>query len=268
MKKPKSSVRAENLASPEGQFQTVCNLKSAPVADGKCGETDAFGSVATAESAVLPLESILCLLGSELGVAWLATQRMLDSFCFSAVMNLLTVDALFSCVVRLAQKENDSAKALVTEYLEVAKKYDWLERYLQSVGVWEADVVDQRQVVAERVAQSLPSLRDIRAFDMWIKRVAGTVARSYRRRHQRECELSAVSSDVVSSRRETNQLHMNNQIVLEKAWGRLSSKSRELLALNLEGRSVTEIAEYLCVSRCSAKAGLSRARKELRSYIS
>lgn len=126
------------------------------------------------------------------------------------------------------------------------------------------DIVQETWVCAFR---SLPRLRDPKAFQSWLYRIAhGYVAKELHRHYRRREDQAMI--DVVDESFVEDEMRVEQAAVIHAALSELSPPHREILLLRfMEDFSIEEIANTLDLPPGSVKSRLHYAKNALRTVL-
>ena len=118
--------------------------------------------------------------------------------------------------------------------------------------------------------QHIGQLREGKALNSWLYRIAGNVSRLYWRRHKGREAVGIEGFDVPdSSKEEPDEIGRNEQLEwLKDAVGRLPRKYRQVIVLHyMQHLTIAEAAEATGVREGTFKSRLNRALKALRGQV-
>lgn len=137
--------------------------------------------------------------------------------------------------------------------------------------VGSADAADVAQESFVSAWQQLPKLRDVRAFDTWLRRICVNRSRNWiRDRGRRPHGMFALNAEAEAVRDPTADFRggVEDRAVLEPAFLRLGPDQRAVLALHYSiGLSIAETADALGIQVGTAKSRLNAALAALRLEI-
>jgi len=167
-------------------------------------------------------------------------------------------------VARLRAGEHKAAAELVDLYYE--QIYLFLRRLGHSRQVGE----DLTQESFLRAWNHIGQLRDGRALNSWLYRIAGNASRLYWRRHAGSSPASIEGIDVADdSETGADRVGRNEELErLKKTVGRLSMKLRQVIVLHyMQHLTIAEAAEAAGIREGTFKSRLNRALKILRKHL-
>jgi len=174
-------------------------------------------------------------------------------------------------IARILAGDTDSFEPLIARHQ--AKVFATVRRYARR----ESEVEDLVQDIFLRAFQKLPTYRAEAPFEHWLMRLTMRICYTALRGHQRNremnfTELSRSESDwldrFVTDPTAARDDESAARLLLDRLLGILSPKSRLVVTLlELEERSVKEIAELTGWSVSHVKVRAFRARAEMRKAL-
>lgn len=154
---------------------------------------------------------------------------------------------------------------------------DLVDLYYERIYLYMRRLGHDRQVSEDLTQESflnawshIGQLRDGKAINSWLYRIAGNVSKLYWRRHKGKEAASIEGIDVAdgSSKAEADKAGYNEQLEqLESAVTRLSIKLRQAVVLHyMQQLTITEAAEAAGIRKGTFKSRLNRALKALRKH--
>jgi hypothetical protein len=192
---------------------------------------------------------------SEVGFLWISKRRKKDVQWWATTCALLNTAVGCEAVLEKARGHVGTAIEVMAECVDRGERFQWLEAHLIKLGVRAEDVGICRHEVADCVRTKIERLRSSNAFDGWLRRVAGSVARKYRRVHNREAQL-ATEHDIP-------QLVVPHSDILGEVWPRLSAQTRSILDAYRGNGRLKDVAHQLEVTRSIARSRFRTALVEL-----
>ena len=142
-----------------------------------------------------------------------------------------------------------------------------LLRMAASVLRDEHEAEDAVQDALLRAWRGVDRLREPEAFETWLLRVTRNAAIDRLRSRSRDRRLVAGTLDHAPEPVDRSALRLNAFPEFREAVQALPAYQTRVLALDLAGRSLKEIALAEAVSYAAAKTALSRARRRLRRRL-
>jgi RNA polymerase sigma-70 factor (ECF subfamily) len=169
-----------------------------------------------------------------------------------------------SLAARLKEGDRSAAAELVDVY------YQQIYLYMRRLGHNRQVSEDLTQESFLQAWQHINGLRDGRALNSWLYRIAGNISKRYWRKHRGKDAISIEGIAVAdSSEVDVDKMGRYEQIgQLRKAVSRLPVKLRQVIVLHyMQHLSIAEAAEAVGVREGTFKSRLSRALKALRKQI-
>jgi len=170
-----------------------------------------------------------------------------------------------SLAARLTAGDREAAAELVDIY------HERIYRFMRRLGHGQQLSEDLTQETFLRAWRHIGQLRDGKALEAWLYRIAGNVSKLYWRRHRikESTSIDSVAApstgeaghDVIGRSEELNRLH--------RAVDRLSWKLRQAIVLHyMQHLSIAEAAKAAGIRQGTFKSRLNRALNTLRRYVS
>ena len=169
-----------------------------------------------------------------------------------------------SLVERLRRGEPAAAAELVDIY------YKQIFLFMRRLGHTPQVSEDLTQDSFLQAWQHIGQLRDGKALNAWLYRIAGNVSKLYWRRNKGKRAAQIEGSDVCDSTETSNEKAGNDELLrhLDKAVKSLPEKLRQTIVLHyLQHLTIAEAAEVAGVRQGTFKSRLNRALKALRTQI-
>jgi RNA polymerase sigma-70 factor (ECF subfamily) len=169
-----------------------------------------------------------------------------------------------SLAARLRTGDRSAAAELVDMY------YERVYVYIRRLGHDRQISEDLTQETFLQAWRHIGQLRDGRALNGWLYRIAGNVSRLYWRRRKGKEPTSAERIDVPESRGgEHDKISRNEELgQLKNAVARLPWKLRQTIVLHyMEHLTIAQAAEAAGVRQGTFKSRLNRALKVLREQV-
>ena len=179
-------------------------------------------------------------------------------------------EAVFDALVRRSISGDSDALCELCE--KIAKGVLYLTTYL--VGN-KTDAEDISQIILIRVFENIKSLREPKAFNVWLAKIIGNESNRYLKNSLKFGVLLNID-DYLDNRVEDNeeslpQEYVENEEQRQAVTGVLSSlteRQKETVMLHYyDGLSVTEVAEVMKISKQSVSEYLAVSRKKLRREL-
>jgi len=165
---------------------------------------------------------------------------------------------------RLRSGDRSAAAELVDHY------YDRIYLFMRAVGHDRQLSEDLTQETFLRAWYHIGQLRDGKALNGWLYRIAGNVSRLYWRKHRKEDLISIDDIDLPAAGvSEPQKAEEHEQFVrVRKAVTRLPWKLKQAVALHyIEDLTISEAAEAAGVRQGTFKSRLNRALNALRKNV-
>jgi RNA polymerase sigma-70 factor (ECF subfamily) len=169
-----------------------------------------------------------------------------------------------SLAARLTAGDREAAAELVDIY------HERIYRFMRRLGHGQQLSEDLTQETFLRAWRHIGQLRDGKALEAWLYRIAGNVSKLYWRRHKVK-ELTGMESIAVPYTGEAGHDIIGRQEQLGRLQGavdRLSWKLRQAIVLHyMQHLSIAEAAKAACIRQGTFKSRLNRALNTLRKQI-
>lgn len=169
-----------------------------------------------------------------------------------------------SLAARLAAGDREAAAELVDIY------HERIYRFMRRLGHGRQLSEDLTQETFLRAWRHIGQLRDGKALEAWLYRIAGNVSKLYWRRHKVK-ELTGIDEIAVPYTGQSGYdiIGRNEQVIkLQGAVDRLSWKLRQAIVLHyMQHLSIAEAAKAAGIRQGTFKSRLNRALNTLRKQI-
>jgi RNA polymerase sigma-70 factor (ECF subfamily) len=169
----------------------------------------------------------------------------------------------------LAARLRDGDRTAAVELVDIY--YERIYLFLRRLGHSRQASEDLTQESFLQVWQHIGQLRDGKALNSWLYRIAANVSKYYWRRHKGR-DMVGIEGIDVSDQNEADQdkiVYLEQVDRLKNAVAKLSIKLRQAVVLHyMEHLTIAEAAEAAGVKEGTFKSRLSRALKVLRKQIS
>ncbi len=167
-----------------------------------------------------------------------------------------------SLAQRLQRGDHRAAEELIDLY------YKQIYLFMRRMGHSSHTSEDLTQDCFMQVWNHMGRLRDDRALNTWIYRIAANISKHYWRRHKTDVDINDISSAVVNPNA-TDKIDENEQLrQLGFAVLKLPRKLREVVILHyLQRFSIVDVAEILEMREGTVKSRLNRAIKALKKVF-
>lgn len=165
---------------------------------------------------------------------------------------------------RLRAGERAAAEELVDKF------YERIYLFMRAVGHDRQISEDLTQETFMRVWNHIGQLRDGRALNGWLFRIAGNVSRLYWRRHKRTDETFLPTIETAGPDQDAAEQAAERERLgrLHRAVGRLPWKLRQAVVLHYLGQlTIAEAAEAAGVREGTFKSRLNRGLTALRKNV-
>lgn len=169
-----------------------------------------------------------------------------------------------SLVVQLKAGDRTAAAELVDEY------YEQIYLFMRRLGHDRQSSEDLTQEVFFNAWHHIGQLRDGKALNSWLYRIASNVSNLYWRRHKHKEVIGIENIDApdVSTIRADEFGHYEQLEQLNYAVARLPAKLRQTIVLHyMQQLTIAEAAEVAGVRQGTFKSRLNRALKALRKSV-
>jgi len=168
-----------------------------------------------------------------------------------------------SLAARLTAGDREAAAELVDRY------HERIYRFMRRLGHSRQLSEDLTQETFLRAWRHIGQLRDGKALEAWLYRIAGNVSKLYWRRHKVK-ESTGIESIAAPSASEAGHdvIGRSEELRrLQRAVDRLSRKLRQAIVLHyMQQLSISEAAEAAGISQGTFKSRLNRALNTLRKH--
>lgn len=167
-------------------------------------------------------------------------------------------------VVRLKEGDRAAASDLVDEY------YQQIYLYMRRLGHDRQTSEDLTQEVFFNAWHHIGQLKDGKALNSWLYRIASNVSNLYWRRHKHKevVGIENISTPEVSTGRDDQFGHYEQLEQLNYAVARLPVKLRQTIVLHyMQQLTIAEAAQVAGIRQGTFKSRLNRALKALRKNV-
>lgn len=167
-------------------------------------------------------------------------------------------------VARLKAGDRDAASDLVDEY------YQQIYLYMRRLGHDRQSSEDLTQEVFFNAWHHIGQLKDEKALNSWLYRIASNVSNLYWRRHKHKevVGIENMNTPEVSTGRDDEFGHYEQLEQLNYAVARLPIKLRQTIVLHyMQQLTIAEAAQVAGIRQGTFKSRLNRALKALRKSV-
>lgn len=167
-------------------------------------------------------------------------------------------------VARLKAGDRDAASDLVDEY------YQQIYLYMRRLGHDRQSSEDLTQEVFFNAWHHIGQLKDEKALNSWLYRIASNVSNLYWRRHKHKevVGIENINTPEVSTGRDDEFGHYEQLEQLNYAVARLPIKLRQTIVLHyMQQLTIAEAAQVAGIRQGTFKSRLNRALKALRKSV-